>query len=247
MTKRRWREEAFDRLGDPDYKRFLTMRDISDLMIASGGPAWTPGDEMSSRAYQFARDLCARHDLIKIKRDLYANLRIRPVPSPAEAAQLLRPGAVVSLQTVLGDQGVINNPTNVVYALYPQDEQPGLRRTLKREKEDGVAPEFGRFRFIGVKREYLEAGPEKDRLVVSSYARATPERALIDWIRLSEIKASKFPAPPFDIDMDLLDQDRLARVAGVTKMERALEQWLAARANVELAEEAEFGLPGMGR
>lgn len=248
MTKIRWRQVALDTLSDPDYKRFLRMRDISDLMIASGGPAWTPGDELSSRAYQFARELCGARDLIKIKRDLYANLRTRPVPAPAEAAHLLREGAVVSLQTVLGSAGIANNPTNVVYALYPQDERPGLRRTIKSAaSDDGMALEFGVFRFIGVKRDYLEAGAAEDRLAASSYPTATPERALIDWIRLSQIKVSKFPPPPFDLDMDLLDRKRLVRVAKSTGMEQPFEEWLAAKVETDDAPDEGYSLPGVGR
>lgn len=227
ISPSRWRQRAIDRLSDPDYgRRFLDMREIAELVEAAGGAGWAtePGGQPSRNAYRFARELGVDRDLIKIQRDLYANLRARPVPSPEEAAHLLRKDAVVSLHTVLGQAGVLNNPTRTVYALYPYDENPGGRRKVESlAPEGGVPAEFGMFVFFGVKRDYLTKGAVEDRLTPGSYAKATPERALIDWFRLSQTAKVGLPAPSFDLDTDLLDHARLSRLAHDADLQGTLD------------------------
>lgn len=250
VTPSRWRQNGIDRLSDPDYPlRFLGLLDIAKLVAAAGGPAWATveGGEPSRSAYRFARELCDSRDLIKIQRDLYANMRARPIPHPEEAAHLMRNGAVISLQTVLGQAGALNNPTPVIYALHPMEEHPGNRRSVVAQPaEDGVPIDFGVYRFFAVKRSYLEAGDPRDRLVKGSYAKATPERALVDWIRLSQYRNTKLSAPPLDIDVDLLDLKRLARVAAALDLRDQVETWLhAVKSAADIDED--YGIPGVGR
>ena len=52
-------------------------------------------------------------------RGLYLNNLARPRPQAAEAAAYIRTGAVVSLQTVLGDAGVSNNYSDIVTSVLP--------------------------------------------------------------------------------------------------------------------------------
>jgi hypothetical protein len=251
ISPSRWRQRAIDRLSDPDYgRRFLEMRDIAELVEGAGGSGWAgqPGGEPSRNTYRFARELTVDRDLIKIQRDLYANLRARPVPSPEEAAHLLRRDAVVSLHTVLGQAGVLNNPTRTVYALYPYDEHPGGRRKVESlAPEGGVPAEFGVFVFFGVKRDYLSLGDPADRLMPVNFAKATPERALIDWFRLAQTAKVGLPSPPFDLDTDLLDRDRLFRLATAADLQGTLSTWFEAKAKIEDEGDDDYRLPGVGR
>jgi hypothetical protein len=235
-----WRDEVMVRLSGG--KKFLSARDVADIVAACGGPARAP--VLSSNTFfGFLRELCAKRDLIKIQRDLYANMWSRPIPHPKEAAGLLRRGAVVSIHTVLGETGVLNNPTGIVHALYPLDEHHGVRRIVEGETE------FGRYRFVGVTRSYLEAGPPEDRLAGTAFLQATPERAMVDWIRLS--KTARMALPPLcDVDLDLLDVDRLRRVAGAVAMREAVEDWLESKMDFDRAyekDEREYLPPGVGR
>ena len=57
--------------------------------------------------------------LQRVVRGMYLNRLTHPPAQLAEAAVWLRPGAVISLQTVLGDAGVWNNYTGWVTAVVP--------------------------------------------------------------------------------------------------------------------------------
>jgi hypothetical protein len=57
--------------------------------------------------------------LTRVVRGLYLNRLINPPAQLSEAAVWLGPGAVISLQTVLGDAGVWNNFTDWVTAIVP--------------------------------------------------------------------------------------------------------------------------------
>ncbi len=61
---------------------------------------------------------CANR-LQRVVRGLYLNDLINPPAQLSEAAVWLRPGAVISLQTVLGDSGVWNNYTALMTVVVP--------------------------------------------------------------------------------------------------------------------------------
>src|SRR5437016_10622973 len=65
------------------------------------------------------KTLALQHVLTPVTRGLYLNNQCKPRVVPAEAAPYLRAGAVVSLQYVLAEIGVLNNPTAVVTAVVP--------------------------------------------------------------------------------------------------------------------------------
>jgi hypothetical protein len=157
-----------------------------------------------------------------VVRGLYLN-RWRPRPGAlADAAPWLRGDAVVSLNTVLADAGVLNNPTRIVTAVVPLDPRaPRLGRQLTHA---------GSFQFHGMPRRILEAGEPADRLEPAGayeHARATPEKALVDWLYLAASPRSTRHLPPRgDVDVELLKKARLrtlARAAGVSAL---LDAWV---------------------
>jgi len=160
--------------------------------------------------------------LQRVVRGLFLNRLIMPPARLCEAAVWLRPGAVISLQTVLGDSGAWNNYTDWVTAVVPLSSRyttPSLGR---------VETQGGTFVFRGVPERVLEAGAENDRLVAGAdYRRATPEAGLLHWLYLSGSPRSRMSPPPLDLDLGALDLKRLERLAGAMRLDADLSGWRA--------------------
>jgi hypothetical protein len=162
--------------------------------------------------------------LAPVKRGLYLNC-FRPVPGEAvDAAPWLYPDAVVSLNFVLGESGVLNNPSRVVTAIVPVDPGHPPARLGRQRTRAGV------FHFFGMPRRILEAGKGEDRLELAGrfeHVRATPEKALVDWLYLARSPRSRRTPPPRgDIDLSLLNMPRLKRLAGAAGLDDTLAAWL---------------------
>ena len=162
----------------------------------------------------------AANRLRRVVRGLFLNRLITPPPQLCEAAVWLRPGAVVSLQTVLGDSGVWNNYTEWVTAVVPLSSRyttPSLGQ---------IETEGGTFVFRGVPERLIETGAENDRVVAGAdYRRATPEAALLHWLYLSGSPRSRMSIPPLDLDLSALDLKRLQRLATAMRLNANLAAW----------------------
>jgi hypothetical protein len=158
--------------------------------------------------------------LQRVVRGLYLNRLVAPAAQLCEAAVWLRPGAVISLQTVLGDSGAWNNYTGWVTAVVPLSSRyttPSLGR---------LETAAGTFVFRGMPESVLDAGREDDRLVSGiTYRRATPEAALMHWLYLSNSPRSTLSEPPLDVDLDALDRGRLRRLSRAMNIYDLLEEW----------------------
>jgi hypothetical protein len=158
--------------------------------------------------------------LQRVVRGLYLNRLTHPVAQPCEAAVWLRSGAIISLQTVLGDAGVWNNYTDWITAVTPLSKRystPSLGRT---ETDAGI------FVFHGIPERVLEQGAEKDRLAPHlPYRRATPEAALLHWLYLARSPRSRMSPPPQDLDFSALHARRLNRLARAMQLGDALHEW----------------------
>jgi hypothetical protein len=177
-------------------------------------------DISESAVERWIQEAVNANRLQRVVRGLYINRLINPPAQRCEAAVWLRPGAVISLQTVLGDSGVWNNYTDWVTAVVPLSPRyttPSLGRF------DTTA---GTFVFRGLPESVLEAGRERDRLVAGiTYRRATPEAALLHWVYLSNSPRSRMSAPPLDLDLDALDLRRLKRLSQAMRLEEPLHAW----------------------
>jgi hypothetical protein len=58
------------------------------------------------------------------------------------------------------------------------------------------------------------------------YPRATPEKALLDWIYLGASARTKIAGPPFDIDADRLKKARLQRLSKAMSLQSQLKTYL---------------------
>ncbi|HEX7048540.1 MAG TPA: hypothetical protein VF275_13315 [Gammaproteobacteria bacterium] len=217
-----WQIQLEQALGAADAPAVLTR----GLLERFGATA--RGDEQlreSSFTYWIKRQV-ERGKLQPVQRGLYLNrLRARP-GTLADAIPWLYRDAVVSLNTVLGDAGVLNNPSNIVTAVMPIDTgAPPPSRLGRRKTQAGI------LHVHGIPRGVFDAGRPDDRLEsidVHEHPRATPEKALIDWLYLGASARSRRTTPPHgDIDMDMLDRKRLLRLANAAGMEAVLKTWSA--------------------
>ena len=174
---------------------------------------------------RWIQEAVSANRLQRVVRGLYLNRLINPPAQLSEAAVWLRPGAVISLQTVLGDAGVWNNFTDWVTAVVPLSRRYTTPSLGRLETAAGI------FVFRGLPETVLEAGREEDRLVSgTTYRRATPEAALLHWLYLSNSPRSRMSEPPLDLDRATLHVQRLRRLSRAMRLSELLEQWLA-RAN----------------
>jgi hypothetical protein len=177
---------------------------------------------------RWIQEAVAANRLQRVVRGLFLNRLIFPPAQLCEAAVWLRPGAVISLQTVLGDSGVWNNYTPWVTAVVPLSSRyttPSLGR---------VETGGGTFVFRGISERILEIGAERDRLVTGvDYRRATPEAALLHWLYLSRSPRSRMSTPPFDLDLRALDLKRLTRLATGMRLDTNLTIWRDRNVNQE--------------
>ena len=159
--------------------------------------------------------------LRRVVRGLYLNHLINPPAQLAEAAVWLRPGAVVSLQTVLGDSGAWNNYTAWVTAVVPLSKRYTTPSLGRRETAGGT------FVFRGLPESILEAGREEDRLTAgTTYRRATPEAALLHWLYFAESPRSDMSPPPPDINLDSLERQKLQRLSSAMQLDEPYNSWL---------------------
>lgn len=158
-----------------------------------------------------------------VTRGLYINQMARPLPAAAEAAGYVRSGAIVSLQSVLGDAGVTNSYSDIITSVVP------IRAGSAPSSRPVVADNI-EFRFHAMPARLLDerAGPLEDRMdLYVLYARATPEKALLDWIYLGASPRTKLSGPPLDIDLGRLNKTKLARLAKHMGMSSELKNYLA--------------------
>jgi hypothetical protein len=164
-----------------------------------------------------------------VTRGLYLNNLARPQPQAAEAAAYVRTGAVVSLQTVLGDAGVSNNYSDIITSVLPiRGRSTSSSRTAYAQGLE--------FRFHVMPERLLDerAGSLEDRFDLDvSYARATPEKALMDWIYLGASVRTKISSPPLDMDFSKLKVPRLKRLAKSMNLQALLEEYLARKARYD--------------
>lgn len=127
----------------------------------------------------------------------------------------LCPGAVVSLQYVLGEFGVANNYTHWITCVFPDDIPC-----------PDVVDAGTRFVFTPMPRAILKAGDPDDRLILArEYRCARPERALADVLYLASV--GRWPLVPVEYDIEELNMERLRRLCQAMDIVGVLDIWLA--------------------
>lgn len=174
-----------------------------------------------------ANSLVSVKSLHRVGEGVYLNYLQVPMPSPAEAIKLMVPGGYLSLQTVLGQMGFLNNPSTLYTCVRPANSYSpeGEEELLgRRFATNNPAPLFHVYSMMpGVP----DAGKDDHLDLSFSYPRATPERALCDWLYLSKAHiGSMSKGPPFDSDISTMDREKLERVANYLGVDVELRAWL---------------------
>ncbi len=207
-------------------RRGPRVLDTSDLAALAGRSA--PGADVVAA-------LCRDRHLLDMGGGLWLNGTLSPGVGHAEAAHRMRPGAVVSLLTVLGDTGVLHNPTYRAYAVFPGEDVTGevdIRcATGPGHKADML--------FHPMPRAVLEGPAAADmfdaRRHIYPYPRATPEAALMHWLWLSlshpvlRRVATITPPPLHDVEFEDLDHPRMVRIADAMGIRAPFQAMMARR------------------
>ena len=223
-----WKQILELRLSESGAPPVLTL---GELARAAGLARETQVPDATLHAW--IRDAIARKRLEPVTRGVYLNRFVSPAGRLADAAAPVRRDAIVSLQTALDEVGLLNNPPVSVTAIVPLDSG-STRPRVGRVQTAG-----GTLQFHAMPRALLEAGEIEDRLDLTqagAHPRASPEKALLDWLYLARSPRSLVSPPALpDVDHDSLDKKRLMRLARAMKLESALALWLGGQFTRKLA------------
>lgn len=212
-----WQDQVRKALIASDAPHVVTAQDLKSYALVAAGNAPPPASFV-----RWVRRQTDNGALQPVTRGVYLNRLAGPIVHPAEAAQYIRRGAIVSLAWVLERSGALNNFGDTVTCVVPQVS--GMAPPKVGERSTIAAP----FRFYAMPRAILESGAANIGDVqdlAHAYPRATPERALLDWIYLGRSKRSRLPMPPFDIQLGGMSIARLNRVAKAMGVDDAWRQW----------------------
>lgn len=215
-------------LRDPECPRVLTPVDLQQ---------WLAMSQIELTEATLKRWLAKMREggLIKpVRRGLYLNALAEPPVQADEAASHIRRGAIVSLQKVLGDTGVLNNFTSWVTCVLalPPDKKRDQRNAFgfAQPSTGKVETQVGVFSFQAIPFTLVyQAGVLDDCLEPLPYPRATPEKAFLDWLYLGSTLRSQMSSPPLDLDFERLNQARMARLARGMGLADELHQWKTAK------------------
>ena len=162
----------------------------------------------------------------KVAFGVFLNKTCQVQPMPDEAAGFIRNKAVVSLQRVLGASGVLNNPSHWITCVIPYGSgvKDGLisntNTTFKFTKIHATL-------FPSIQDDWFSDAFDTG----TNYLRATPEKAILDWVYLGTIPTGRAkPLPPrHDIDFDLFDEEKLSRLARKMNIEEQYTKWASGK------------------
>lgn len=211
-----WKFRILGSLSGTDAPRIITAAQLHALVCQV-----RPGTSAST-ARLLAHSLIQADALRRVTSGVYLNLRCRPPAELTEMAPHVRTGAVVSLQSVLGECGFLNNPSAIVMAVVPTSAH-------KRPNLGEVTTSGGDvFRFYGLAERFFPSCYE-DRWALYQPGRPCdmfrPEAALLQWLYLAALKRSTVTPPPRDVDMSTLDDVHLNELARRWQLQVKLKAW----------------------
>jgi hypothetical protein len=135
----------------------------------------------------------------------------------------VRHSSVVSLSWVLEQAFITNNFGDTVTCVIPTES--GLANPRVGDRNTAA----GTFRFFTMPARLVgeRAGALEDvQDLRFNYPRATPEKALLDWIYLGASAHSRMTRPPMDLDLASLNQPRLKRLVKRMHLAAQYESWM---------------------
>ena len=208
---------------------------LDSLLINSEIEAWTTGMLWGDALLQshppsrptferWIREAVQAGKLRKVRAGIFLNAAGNASVSPAVAAGFIRRSAVPSLSWVLEQNWILNNFGDVITCTVPM--APGLQVP----NLSAVKTPCGTFQFRALPWRMHEPNSltvEDWRDTRYAHPRATPEKALCDWLYLGASPRSSLRAPPLDLELDKLDKARLRRVASAMGIKAVMDAWLS--------------------
>lgn len=217
MGSSEWRYQLLGRLEAPGALRVYSTEDLIALIR----------EVRPSAALVTARTavegLVAANALTKVSKGVFLNRRCIPATELGEVAQVIRKGAFVSLESVLGECGFLNNPPAIVTAV--------LSLTATHRPNVGEVRTSGGqvFRFHALPARYFPQSREENRHMLQPgrhYPIFRPEAAALHWLHLANSVRSKKLRPPQDIDFSVLDTELLKDLAWKWELSSSLAAWM---------------------
>ncbi len=190
-------------------------------MIAAAEPSHSPA---SATIQRWLKDLVMSGKLQPVIKGVYLNRIGHRAESAAAAAQWVRSRSIVSLTWVLEQAGLTNNFGDTITCVIPIDSSWPTSQISDRHTLAGT------FRFFGMPAHLQDerAGKLEDLQDGRfNYRRATPEKALLDWIYLGASPRSRMTRPPYDIEIEPLNGARVKRLAKAMNIAPPLDAWRA--------------------
>ncbi len=211
-----WKFRLLGSLAGPGAPRIFTAADFHNFVLQ-----FRPGASTSTTRL-LAISLTQAGALRRVASGVHLNRRCMPPAELTEMAGRIRSGAVISLQSVLGECGFLNNPSAIVMAVVPTSAKK--RPNLGEVKTSGGDV----FRFYGLAERFFPATDE-DRWALYQPGRPCdmfrPEAALLHWLYLARMKRSSVTPPPMDVDMEQLDKEHLRQLAQRWRLTSEVEDW----------------------
>lgn len=225
-----WKFAVLGGLGSSGARRIFTAAEFHHFV-----QAYRPGASTST-ARTMSDMLVSAGALRRVSSGVFLNRRATPPAELAEVASHIRAGAVISLHSVLGECGFLNNPSAVVMAVLPTS-------ATKRPRLGEVKTSAGdSFRFFGLAERFFPSNDE-ERWELLQPGRPCemfrPEAALLQWLYLAGMQRSTLTMPPADVDMDALDRELLGKLATRWGLAKGLNDWLARAQASNFGEEPE--------
>lgn len=207
---------------------------LDNMLIRSDVEVWTTGSLWSDALAQaqppsrptFERwisEAVQAGKLNKVRAGIFLNAAGHASVSPAAAAGFIRRSAVSSLSWVLEQNWILNNFGEVITCTVPM--APGLQVP----NLSTVKTPYGTFHFRALPWRLHEL----DALAVEdwrdnryAHPRATPEKALCDWLYLGQSPRSPLRTPPLDLDYEKFNKARLRRIVSAMQIKDAFNAWL---------------------
>lgn len=216
-----WKRQTEARLLEPDSQFVFTKAALMGLARACALSDNVPSDSTLNR---WVKELLMAHKLTQVTKGLYLNRLGHRDQDAAEAAQWMRRGSVLSLSWVLERAGVLNNMGSTYTCIIPLDASITQPQLTSRD-----VPGVGTFRFYAMKADLVDEAAGKRVDVFDqrfNYRRATPEKALLDWIYLGHSHRSRLAPPPMDLEVNSLNRARLNRLAKGMRISHLLDAWI---------------------
>lgn len=178
--------------------------------------------------------------LKRIRNNVYVNLQAVPAVQNHEIAVHFEPEAVITMHSALYQSGALNNPSRIVTAVIPVEvrRRGSMESRIPGRRMQISTSECDIWGFYIPKKlvSSVEMDPSDAYVLGLPYRMATPEKALLDWIYIGELRRTEVykdglemeltGLPPLDIDLKVFDIKKLNRLARVMDLKSALSDWM---------------------